>query len=113
MTGFTPGKLYALRYAVADHTAVKNKKPTGEKFVLNAALTGAENVTAVSPAGKYVGKDGVSIVKHINNVVVVFRALQKDVKITFSDWKSEKEPSAAAGQELLLNFIKVAPYYAE
>jgi hypothetical protein len=41
----------------------------------------------------------------------VFRAKAPTARITISDWQTPEAPGGAAGQELMLNFIEVEPYF--
>lgn len=109
MKGFVPGKFYALRYAVADLAEVKAKKGTSSILELNATLEGAKIVTDSMPVAKYDFKREVG--KYINRHTIVFQAKKQEIKLTFSDWKNDSESGAPVGQELMLNFIQVKPYY--
>jgi len=42
---------------------------------------------------------------------VLFRAIGKTARVTISDWANDNGPAAPIGQELLLNYIQVHPYY--
>jgi len=113
LTGLKPGQLYALRYVVADHAEVKSKNASGNKHVLRAEISDSENVTANSPAGKYLSTDGIGVNKLVNNVVQVFKPAESEVTLTFTDWQSSEEPGGYPEQELLLNMVRLTPYYAE
>lgn len=113
MKGFTPGKLYVLRFTVADAAEVANKKPDGKLFAFRALLDGAEVVTDRTHAGKYGRTLDISGNRYLNVHTLVFKALKPEVELRFTDWRNDKNPDGPIKQSLLLNFIQVTPYFAE
>ena len=112
MTGFTPGKLYALRFAVADKADVSAKKPSGQIFPFRATLDGATCIREGLPLHKYEGELVVSQTRYLNLHTIVFRAEKKDITVTFDDWGGKNNPGKN-GQTLLLNSVKVKPYFLD
>lgn len=112
ISGLKPGEKYVLRYAVVNRQEASQKKPSGKKYPLTVTLDGAENITGTSPLGKYVGADGITVAGLVNNCALVFQPARENVTITFSDGPADAA-SGNAGQKLLLNSIRIAPYFAE
>ena len=112
MTGFKPGKLYALRFAVADKAEVTAKKPAGQVFAFKAALDGATHIQKGLPLHQYEGELVVSRSRYLNMHTIVFRADKPEITVTFDDWGGKNNPGKN-GQTLLLNSVKVKPYFLD
>jgi hypothetical protein len=54
-----------------------------------------------------------AVIEKLNWHFVVFRAQADAATLSISDWRTPSDPGAAAGQELLYDFIQVQPYLAE
>ncbi len=101
--GLVAGKLYCLQFVVADYQDVKNKKVDPRLLGLNVELPG----TAIIKDKSYVYIDDHSDKKfgRINLHRIVFRAATPDQAIIFSD------EQAPPNQELILNYVKLTPYF--
>ncbi|MDD4019442.1 MAG: hypothetical protein PHV28_16045 [Kiritimatiellae bacterium] len=111
LTGLTPGKLYSLWFATADAKEIKEKKGTSRRFVLKAEVRGAEDVTASSPAVRW--GEALRVTALLNERIIVFRAISSEAELIFSDWETPDDPGATAGEEILLNAVRVKPYYTD
>jgi len=102
----TKGKLYCLQFAVADYQDIKNKKVNPRLLGLNVKLPGVEIIKDKSFV--YVDNHKDKRVKdfgRINLHRIVFRATTVKQPMIFSD------KQAAQNQELILNYVKLAPYF--
>ena len=85
-----------------------------EKHAVNVKL---ENVTLVPKRSLSVIFPDLGFVyidKHntwLNYHWRVFRAKGKTARVTITDWASDNEPGGPIGQQLMLNYIQVHPYY--
>ena len=43
----------------------------------------------------------------------LFRATSDSAHLSISDWSTPQQPGGPAGQELMINFIEVEPYFDE
>ncbi len=108
-----PGKYYSLVYYLNDMEKVKAGHGAFEPFAFRVELEGAE----IIPDQTYMLKETFLPERRRQNLVfpnsqrIVFKALVPNVKLKFSDWGSNKQPGGPEGQELLLNFISLKPYY--
>ena len=101
--GLEVGKAYCLQFVTADFKDVTTKKYNPRKYGINVDLPGAE----ILPDKGYIhidkrnrnGDEG-----KINLNRVIFRAKSPDLTVSFNDEK------AAAGEELIINFIQLKPY---
>ncbi len=48
-----------------------------------------------------------------NHHRVMFRATGKTATLNISDWLSDQEAEGPVGQELMLNYVQVQPYFEE
>lgn len=100
-----PGKLYCLQFVVADYQDVKNKTVNPRQLGLNVELPGTEIIRDKS----FVYIDNRDNKKldfgRINLHRIVFKAAVPEQILIFSNEK------ASAGQELILNYVKLTPYF--
>lgn len=108
----TPGKQYSLTYVTADLADVKKVQSQFPSCILPVRLENAEIIDDLTYITRMPFKDK-NQKAAINTHRVVFRAKTPNVKITFSDWLDDTEPGAVAGQEQMLNFISLKPYFSE
>jgi hypothetical protein len=109
-TGLIPNRLYSLQFAVANLADVKADRVNPRKLELKVDLDKA----AIIPEKSYIHVDnrkatesGAKINNNfgrINLHRVVFRATSPTQEIKFSDY-------GAPGEELLLNFVQLKPYF--
>lgn len=104
-TGLVAGKLYCLQFVVADYEDVKNKKVDPRLLGLNVELPG---ITIIKDKS-YVYIDNCPAEKlnagRINLHRIVFKATAPDQPVIFSD------DQATPNQELILNYVKLTPYF--
>jgi hypothetical protein len=43
----------------------------------------------------------------------IFRATGAEARLTISDWAAPDDPGGPVGQELMLNFVEVQPYFED
>lgn len=106
--GLVPGKIYTAKMVVGDHPAVT--KMILEDASPNARLSvdGVENMpdrSIVSVVGSAVGSASFQFHR------LMFRATAPTATLTISDWAADDAPGGPAGQELMINFIEVQPYF--
>ena len=113
MKGFTKGKLYALRFAVADKKDIFSKNPSGKIHAFRAVLKGGTLIRKGLPLHEYSKELRISKNRKMNLHTWVYRADFPEITVTFDDWGPSGKNPGNNGQELLLNFIKVTPYFTE
>ena len=111
MKGFRKGKLYALRFAVADKKEALAAKPSGKLLAFRATLRGGTVIRKGLPLHEFSSELRLSKNKRMNLHTLVFRADSPEITVTFDDWGATGKYPGDKDQELLLNFIKVTPYF--
>jgi len=106
--GLKPGKAYCLQFVTADFKDVTGKKYNPRRYGIRAELEGAK---VLGDKGfVHIDRRNTGRYKHNNNVAkinlnrIIFRATSATQVIGFNDEK------AAAGEELIINFIQLKPY---
>lgn len=115
-----PGKLYSLKFVVADLADLQTGKSSPVQYAARAIL---DNVRVVpGKSSVYVNNRNVSTaVKPFgrenpfcaNLHRIIFRANSQSATLTFSDWAADNEPGGPAGQEIIINFVQMKPYFEE
>ena len=101
------GRLYSLRMFTCDTDDLK----TRQKHALSVNLKGVE---VISQESRQEISQGDSLRKRIpcwNYHYRLFRATEEKASIEISDWAAPHTPGGPIGQELLLNFIQVQPFF--
>lgn len=112
--GLEPGRLYSLRLFVGDRRDMSQQ----QRYALSVKLEGVVEDSKLSfvhvfpqcyghSAGPYNDDHKAWMNYHYR----VFRATARQATITISDWATPQEPGGPAGQELMVNFVQVQPYY--
>jgi hypothetical protein len=122
LTGLTPGKPYLLRFVVADFADLKTGKSKGrqgERYALTAVLGDSAvvpeksfvhvNTASRCPVEPFVGDNPFCANLH----QLVFRPSTAAVELRLSDWASATVPGGPVGQELIVNYVQVLPYFEE
>jgi hypothetical protein len=122
LTGLTPGMTYMLRFVVADLADLKSGKSkgqAGQRYALIPTVADSTTVTGKSfvyvstssrlPQGPFVGDNPFCL----NLQQVVFRPTKAEVELRLSDWASGTESGGPVGQELIVNYVQVQPYFQE
>jgi len=100
------GKLYSLKFVVADFNGVSQRKTNKELLAISVKVDGAEVVKGfdeVIPTRTISGQ-------WINFHWRLFKANSNRAKLVISDWVTDTEPGGPVGQELMLNFVEIQPY---
>ena len=114
-----PGRQYALKLMVTDHHNVLQGKIQPESFGLSVKIGNVYPIpgksitaghTGIYPVGPFEGKGNGP---WYNNHRWVFIAKEPTAQLVLSDWAGEQEPGGPVGQELIMNFIEVQPYFEE
>ncbi len=115
ITGLVPGKIYSVSWVTANADDIANKRygtPEAE-ISLDATLDGATVIPGLCYDMRTGGKQFQDNPVEIQSRKLIFKADKKEVVITFSDWKNDRETGGAAGVRRVLNFIQCTPYYDE
>jgi len=115
-----PGQLYSMKMITADYKDLREGRSVRRKHAISIRIDGVELIPercfqSVIP-NNYAHRLGPFTDKHkfwFNYHWRVFRAKAPSARLTISDWTSDSEPGGPIGQELILNFIEVQPYYWE
>ncbi len=117
-TGLTPGRLYCLTFMSIDYNDLTKPQNKHLDFVFDAMISDADIIPEVKLMRRcpevWHGTDDYkpgTPEKCIHRIV--FRAQKDTAVITFSDWKSATEPGGPAGQQRVVNWIGLNPYYAD
>lgn len=117
--GLVPGTLYTLQAITADYQDIIRGRSVEQSHALSLIIDGAELV----PAGCYSGKlvrgsshtqlpfsNGAPCFNHHR---VMFRATAPTARLTVSDWATPDTPGGPAGQELMVNYLQLEPYFED
>lgn len=112
-----PGKLYTLEAISADYQDITHGRSVESPHGLTIQIDGAETL----PEGSYaeVGIRGGSHAQlpfpdgapWFNHHRVMFRATSPSATLSISDWATPDNPGGTIGQELMLNYLQLQPYY--
>lgn len=119
----TPGRYYSLKMLSTDYAALMAeesvKSPTMWSITIdNAEMSPIEDhrqdQTYPSHYGSRLGKFNKDHPAYLNYHFRVFKAKGTRAMLTISDWASHSQSSRSLGQEQILNFVQVEPFfYAE
>ena len=108
-----PGRLYSLRFITGDRRdmSVERKHAVrveiqGAKLIPDKTFQQVYGHCSTHSACGYGGERRAWMNFHR----VVFRALSERSTLVISDWASQGNPGAPAGQETMFNFIQIQPY---
>lgn len=117
--GLVPGRLYTLQAISADYQDITQGRSVEGTHALSLIIEGAEML----PEGSYTGKqvrggshtqlpfpDGAPCFNHHR---VMFRAKAPTAQLTISDWATPVAPGGPIGQELMVNYLQLEPYFEE
>ena len=116
-----PGRAYSLRMMVGDYQDLIQFRDNEQEHQFTVDIEGVEMMPALSfrqlcrsgRAGhsweKFDRKTNLWTTYHR----LVFRAREREARLTISDWGSASEPGGTIGQELTFNYIGVQPYLEE
>ena len=118
LTALVPGRLYSLKMFTADHQEFVQQKSTRAAHQVHIDIDGATLLDGkcfheLFPSG-LAGHSHESF-DRTNNLWItyhrlVFRAQGDEALLTISDWAGDGNPQGPIGQELMHNFVEVAPY---
>ena len=114
-----PGRLYSFRAFTGDFQDMSKREEHAVVIKLdNVNLISEKCFTHVFPnypgkAHSYPPYDGDKKKAWMNYHWRIFRAKGETARMTFSDWASDEEPAGPVGQELMVNFVQVQPYFDE
>lgn len=109
-----PGRLYSMKMFTCDYTDLvkpqKKELKDASKFIGNVVLEGVELDAKRSFTEMYASNPEPKIPVWITYHWKVFKALSPTAKLTVSDWPTDKDATAAFGQEQTFNFVEIQPY---
>ena len=118
--GLKPGRLYSVKMFSGDKQEYDAGKSVKGPHAVQLAVEGAEIVEGSSfqfPFGScyshHFGDFNRDNPYFMNFYGTIFRARSETARLTITDWASPTEPGGPIGQELMINFLEVQPYYAE
>ena len=115
MKDLEPGRLYSLKLISADFNDMSVK----ETHALRIQIEGADLVPEKSYTHVFNNFYHVTPrykkrkTAWMNYRRLVFRAGSSSAMLTISDWADDKEPGGRLGQETMMNFVEVQPYFSE
>ena len=115
-----PGKLYSLKMISSDYGELTAGKSSQQTYALSLDLSDVELApdkcfqfpfpSCYAHSHGPFNRDNRAWFNLHN---LVFRAQGTEAKLTISDWAKTDQAGGPAGQELLMNFVEVQPYYAD
>lgn len=114
------GARYTVQMITADYADIVAGRSEEKRHAVALEVDGAE----VLPEGSYRSIPVSSPWSHeqlpfkngpawFNHHRVMFRASAPQARLTISDWAAPTEPGGPAGQELMINYIQLQPYFEE
>ncbi len=114
----TPGRLYSLRLITGDFQELASGVSVQRKHAVSVTVENVDVVEektfqAVVPAGFWYSHGAFNAQNPycLNYHQQVFRARAETAALHLSDWVSADSPGGPIGEELLMNFIQVQPYF--
>ena len=114
--GLEPGRVYQLTCAISDLATMnrgmdtkmyRKVKPVNIPY-MGIRIEGAEEIPELRHVFDDIGKYGrLCVFPHR----VVFRAKTSEAEVVFCDWKDDGVQAVADGQQTMLNYIGVYPYF--
>jgi hypothetical protein len=121
VSNLQPGKLYSVKLFTVDHQDIATQSSKKQVHALSVDIEGAAVLKEKSFAEPTVGaqkytrtlpdKSTVSGPLWVNMHFRVFRAEAPTATLRISDWASADAPGGPVGQDLMLNFIEVQPFF--
>jgi hypothetical protein len=120
MRNFEPGRLYSVKIMTANWDDVRGGRSAHKPSQVRIELEGARmeprhrtNYWFTYPQnwGNSLGKFDYENRAYTTYHWYVFRAQGSEARLVISDWLSEKDPGGPVGQEVLVNFVEVQPYF--
>lgn len=118
-----PGQLYSLKLVDGDYQDLVNGVSKDKMLGLSVAIDNVQILPGADhsfdriihshydhPVGPFRGRQHSYF---MNFHWRVFRAVADTATLRISDWKSATDSGGPAGQELLMNFVEIQPYFAE
>jgi hypothetical protein len=109
-----PGRVYTFRMITGDHKDMSKKEKHGISINLdNVDLIPGKSFTHVfdNCYSHHHGPYNRENKAWMNYHWYLFRAKGKTARLTVKDWAASGKPGGPAGQELMLNFFQVHPYF--
>jgi hypothetical protein len=116
-----PGEWYSVKMIVGDHHDIHNHVVDEKDLAVTLSVGGGE----IDPVRSFKTRLRGSAVGAARGVThpdyrpwlnfhrVVFRTTGQSGTLTISDWASATDPGGPAGQEFMINFIELQPYFTE
>ena len=114
-----PGRLYSMKMIAADWQDVSQGKAQKKRLAVSVNIEGVDiipsrsfisDIRGIYRIGFFQDKSSGPAYNHHRRV---FRAKGEKANLTISDWADEKKRGGPVGQEILLNFIEIQPYFSE
>jgi hypothetical protein len=118
--GLQPGRLYSLKMITGDRQDFVKGVSAKQTHAVSLDLGGVEPVPdkcfqfAFPSCYAHVqGSFNAQTPYWMNLHHRVFRAKAQEATLTISDWAAPNQPGGPIGQELMLNFVQVQPYFED
>ena len=118
ITGLVPGKTYCARIISGDYTALKKNKVKKKFLPVSIIIKGGKIISDKCNIQNSLALRGVKMpspikVKKplINYHMVVFKALQGKAELIITDRFEDGSTDLKEGDEVLVNFIEIQPYF--
>jgi hypothetical protein len=112
--GLEPGRLYTLRIYSGDYRDLSIRQELAISLTLDGAEVLADRARQdVFPNcySHHHGPFNRDNLAWMNYHWIPFRAKGEEATLTISDWSDPENPGGPAGQEMMLNFVQVQPYF--
>jgi hypothetical protein len=121
VSNLQPGKLYSVKILTVDYHDIQTESSKKQVHTLSVDIEGADVIPEKSFTEPVTGahnftrvladKSTVTEPLWVNTHFRLFRAKSPTAALRISDWATPDAPGGPVGQELMLNFIELQPYF--
>ncbi len=118
--GLKPGRLYSLKLITADYQDLLAGRSNKARTAVRIGLEGVEQLSGEASAFQWPIRSFQSIGPFsrekpfwMNYHWRVFRAKAAAGRLSIADWEEEEAPGGEPGQETIVNFVELQPYFGE
>ena len=120
--GLEPGRMYSMKMITADLGDIRNEISKDVTSAVSISVNGVElsanpehniDVSYPSHYGSTLGKFNRDHTAFMTFHRRIFRATEPTAQLTISDWASSDDPGGPVGQELMVNFVEIEPYFTD
>jgi hypothetical protein len=120
VSNLQPGKLYSVKILTVDYHDIQSESSKRQVHALSVDIEGADVIPEKSFTEPVVARNFTRVLADkstvteplwVNTHFRLFRAKSPTAALRISDWATPDAPGGPVGQELMLNFIELQPYF--